>query len=221
MSVENSAPQHNFRNYLVPMFLASATLFIFLDTWKLDNLWMPALKALPILCLMMIARLELRGKTLLFTFLALTFSAIGDVILEMQFPQHFVFGLGAFLIAQLIYALGFLRFAEPPNRRNLIRTLPVVIAALLLAQIILPAAGDLAPAVMAYLLAILAMAVAAAMHKGDSTLLFSGAVIFMASDTLIAINKFITPLPLADAAIMLTYYSAQLCILYGIHRAQA
>ncbi|WHI45129.1 lysoplasmalogenase family protein [Microbulbifer sp. VAAF005] len=114
MPVENSAPQHNFRNYLLPMFLVSATLFIFLDTWKLDNLWMPALKALPILCLMVIARLELRGKTLLFTFLALSFSAIGDVLLEMQFPQHFVFGLGAFLIAQLIYALGFLRFAEPP-----------------------------------------------------------------------------------------------------------
>ncbi|WP_444928913.1 lysoplasmalogenase [Microbulbifer sp. SSSA002] len=221
MSVENSAPQYHFHNYLVPLFLLSAALFIFLDTWKLDSLWMPALKALPILSLLLIARIELRGATRLFTILALSFSACGDILLELHFPQQFVLGLGAFLIAQLIYALSFLRFAAPPGRHNLLRALPVLLSALLLAQILLPAAGDLAPAVLAYLLAILTMAVAAAMHRGDSALLFIGAVTFMLSDTLIAINKFIAPLPLADATIMLTYYSAQLCILYGIRRAQA
>ncbi|MCO1332741.1 lysoplasmalogenase [Microbulbifer sp. OS29] len=221
MNSETPISTQSIPHSFLRFFIASATLFILLDTWKIEGLWMPALKALPILSLLIIAKIELGGTTQRFVIVALSFSALGDILLELQFAHHFIFGLGAFLIAQLVYAAGFLRYAERLNRRSLARVIPIALVTLALGRVILPASGGLAPAVLFYLLAIVAMAVAASIHRGDSALLFTGAVTFMLSDTLIAINKFIAPLPFADSAIMLTYYGAQLAILYGIRRAQA
>ncbi|BBM01549.1 lysoplasmalogenase [Microbulbifer sp. GL-2] len=208
--------------YLPPAtFILGAALFILLEGAGIQGLWMASLKALPIAILGVMALRHLEGLTRHLTLVALAFSALGDVLLEMDFPNQFVFGLGAFLLAQLVYAANFLRFANLRNRRSLLRIAPVILSAVLLARLILPATGELAPAVLVYLLAIVAMALAAAAHSGQSGLLFSGALIFMLSDTLIALNKFIAPLPFADTAIMLTYYGAQFTILYGIRRAQA
>ncbi|WP_020414137.1 lysoplasmalogenase [Microbulbifer variabilis] len=208
--------------YLSPAtFILCAALFMLLEGLGVQGLWMASLKALPIAILGLMALRHLGGLTRRLTLVALSFSALGDVLLEMDFHNQFVFGLGAFLLAQLVYVANFLRFANFRNRRSLLRIVPVILAAVLLAQLILPATGELAPAVLVYLLAIVAMALAAAAHRGHSGLLFTGALVFLLSDTLIALNKFITPLPFADTAIMLTYYSAQLAILYGVRRAQA
>jgi hypothetical protein len=38
------------------------------------------------------------------------------------------------------------------------------------------------------------------------------------SDALIAIHKFMTPLPLAGVAVMVTYYGAQLMLVLGLVR---
>jgi len=208
--------------YLPPAtFIFCAALFILLEGAGIQGLWMASLKALPIAILGVMAQRHLEGLTRQLVLVALAFSALGDVVLEMDFPNQFVFGLGAFLLAQLVYAVNFLRFANFRNRRSLLRVVPVILSAVLLTRLILPATGELAPAVLVYLLAIVTMALAAAAHRGQSGLLFGGALIFMLSDTLIAINKFIAPLPFADTAIMLTYYGAQFTILYGIRRAQA
>ncbi|WP_299942658.1 lysoplasmalogenase [uncultured Microbulbifer sp.] len=210
-------PQH----FLPVAFICAAALFMLLEGLGIKGLWMASLKALPIAILGAIALRQLGGLTRALTLAALAFSALGDVLLEMDFPNQFIAGLGAFLLAQLIYAGNFLRRADFRNRRSLLRAAPVLIAALLLARLILPASAELAPAVLFYLLAIVVMALAAAANRGDSALLFGGAVTFMVSDTLIALNKFIAPIPFADTAIMLTYYSAQFFILYGIRRTQA
>lgn len=214
-----TAPEPRF--FLPAVFILSATLFMLLDGLDVRELWMASLKALPIAILGAMALRHLEGLTRSLTLAALSFSALGDVLLEMDFPDQFIFGLGAFLLAQLIYAINFLRHADFRNRRSLIRIVPVILASIFLARLILPATGELAPAVLVYLLAIIAMALGAAAHRGNSTLLFVGAITFMASDALIALNKFIVPVPFADTAIMLTYYGAQFAILYGIRRAQA
>ncbi|WP_323846340.1 lysoplasmalogenase family protein [Microbulbifer magnicolonia] len=207
------------------VFVAFAAIYMALDATGLRGPWMASLKIVPIAILALIALRDLAGLTRTLTLAALALSALGDVLLALQFPNQFVFGLGAFLLAQLIYAGNFLRSAarleDWRNRRTLLRGLPVLVAALLLALLLLPAAGALAPAVLVYLVAIVAMALSAAAHRGDSALLFAGAVTFMVSDTLIALNKFIAPLPLAGTAIMLTYYGAQMALLYGIARARA
>ncbi|MFA0809752.1 lysoplasmalogenase [Microbulbifer epialgicus] len=215
----SAAPQPGY--FLPAAFILCAGFFMLLEGLGVQGPWMASLKALPIAILGAMALGQLKGLTLTLTLLALSFSALGDVLLELEFPDQFIFGLGAFLMAQLFYAANFLRFADFRNRRSLLRAVPVILAALLLARLILPASAELAPAVLVYLLAIVAMALAAAAHRGQSALLFGGALIFMLSDTLIALNKFLAPVPFADMAIMFTYYAAQFIILYGTRRAQA
>ncbi|WP_299585543.1 lysoplasmalogenase [uncultured Microbulbifer sp.] len=219
--IVNAPAAHQSSPFLPCTFVLCAALFVLLDGLGVTGLWMASLKALPIAILAQLALRQLYGLSRSLTLAALAFSALGDVLLEITFTHHFIFGLGAFLLAQLLYAANFLRHADFRNRRSLMRILPVILCALVLARLILPVTGELAPAVLFYLLAIVAMALGAAAHRGNSGLLFTGAITFMLSDTLIALNKFVTPLPLADTAIMLTYYSAQFAILYGIRRTQA
>lgn len=202
-------------------FAVFALLYLILDATALHGLWMPVLKVIPIAILIRIARRILKGLTRLLTQIALGLSALGDLLLALDFPNQFIFGLGAFLAAQLVYTGNFLRGADFRSKRSVVRCAPVLLAALLLAQLLLPAAGELAPAVLAYLFAIVAMALSAAAHRGDSALLFAGAVTFMISDTLIALNKFVAPLPLAGTTVMITYYGAQAALLYGVARARA
>ena len=220
-STNHTSLQAALRTRLPIAFVALAAAYMLLDAAGIQGYWMPSLKALPIALLGLLALQQLQGLTRTLTLAALCFSALGDVLLALEFAQQFVFGLGAFLVAQLLYAANFLRAADFRSRRFALRGLPVLAAALLLAQLLLPAAGELAAAVMVYLAAILAMALSAAAHRGDSALLFAGALTFMVSDALIAVNKFLFPLPLAGTAIMFTYYGAQMMLLYGIGRARA
>ncbi|GAA5525314.1 hypothetical protein Maes01_01880 [Microbulbifer aestuariivivens] len=214
------------RTLLPAAFALLAAAYLYLDAAGFTGNWMAGLKAAPILILGIMAALMVRGLTRTLTLVALAFSALGDVLLALEFPLQFIAGLGAFLIAQLVYAANFLRGADLPGRertrrRFAMRALPLLLAASLLGGLLLPAAGDLAPAVLCYLLAISLMALAAAAHRGNSGLLYAGATLFMASDALIAVNRFLLPLPMAGTAIMVSYYAAQLALLYGIGRARA
>lgn len=203
------------------LFAAAALTYMALDFLGLRGLWMALLKMVPILTLAWLAALRFRGATRGLLLAALGFSALGDLLLALDFPNQFLFGLGAFLVAQLVYAGNFLRAADFRCRRSLWRGLPLLLATWLLARALLPASGELALPVLVYLLAILSMALAAAAHRGDSALLYVGALLFVISDSLIAVNKFLQPLPLAGTWIMLTYYLAQLALLYGLARARA
>ena len=48
-----------------------------------------------------------------------------------------------------------------------------------------------------------------------------GAGVFMLSDSLIAINKFLQPVPLAPLWILASYYAAQLLIVHNVCRTQS
>jgi alkylglycerol monooxygenase len=48
-----------------------------------------------------------------------------------------------------------------------------------------------------------------------------GACVFMVSDSLIAINKFVTPVTLSPLWILATYYAAQLLIVHNARKPQA
>ncbi|WP_193162976.1 lysoplasmalogenase [Microbulbifer hainanensis] len=206
-------------NGLLAAFVASAALYMLLDGIGLNGTWMAALKIVPIALLAVIARRELSGSTRVLTLAALGFSALGDVLLALEFPNQFVFGLGAFLLAQLTYAGNFLRTAQFGSRRFALRGLAVATAAALLAKQVLPGAGELTLPVLVYMGAIVAMALSAAAHRSGSSLLFAGAVTFLVSDALIALNRFVDPVPLAGSWIMLTYYVAQALLVVGTIRA--
>ena len=79
--------------------------------------------------------------------------------------------------------------------------------------------GALRLPVLAYVLCLASMAAQAAAWwlsgHGDAGLARNaalGGLLFMASDALLAVNKFSAPLPLATLWILATYWSAQWCI---------
>ena len=68
-----------------------------------------AIKAIPILSLAILALTTVPGLKGKLLFVALLFSAAGDVTLSLGSGEFFVFGLVFFLIAQIVYIVTFSR----------------------------------------------------------------------------------------------------------------
>jgi uncharacterized membrane protein YhhN len=145
----------------------------------------------------------------------LAVSAVADVLIQR--PGGFLSGLAAFLVAHLVYTFGFWR-ARPELLS--VRAIPVLVFSGSMAALVVPrlveAGGSLAPAVVLYILAISAMLWRAAALPGAPGLATEvgpvaiwGAALFAASDSLIAIHRFVTPLSWANLPIMLLYWAGQ------------
>jgi sterol desaturase/sphingolipid hydroxylase (fatty acid hydroxylase superfamily)/uncharacterized membrane protein YhhN len=147
---------------------------------------------------------------------ALVFSLTGDVFLMLP-GDYFIPGLAAFLVAHAFYIALFRQDAPWfANRRALQGVLAVGAGVYAVLWSHLPDAG-LQVAVAAYITVICLMtsqALGRARTLGDTAAarVALGACIFMASDALIAINKFLMPVPLATFWILVTYFAAQLLI---------
>lgn len=149
---------------------------------------------------------------------ALGMSWLGDVFL--LYPHMFIAGLVAFLAAHVCYIVMLSKDAPwLHSRRALALSLSfAVLVFVVLDQYGLPA--DLRWPVAAYVLVIATMAAQAwgrAKHLGsaDSLLVAWGSVFFMLSDSLLALDKFVSPLPLAGLWVLATYYVAQGFIVQG------
>ncbi|MFQ3590104.1 MAG: lysoplasmalogenase [Chloracidobacterium sp.] len=142
----------------------------------------------------------------------LAWSAVGDVFLALD-DRFFFFGLGAFFLAHLCYIAGFAPLARI-HQRAALRAGSVLGYGLGLGWVLGQATGWQLP-ILAYALVLTGMGVAAALRQG-SHLVFLGAVAFIISDSLLAINRFLLPLPLEHMLVMVTYYLAQGLISSGI-----
>lgn len=152
---------------------------------------------------------------------AIIASGCGDVLLNLPLEQSFLFGLGAFLIAQLIYAISFYRFkahAKLSSKQWLLVT-AVVIYSLAMAFYILPSTGELLIPVTAYLLVITLMGMSA-ISSNLNIKVTVGALTFVASDSILSLSIFKNPLPFSDQLVMLTYYAAQFLIIFGVIDSQ-
>lgn len=149
---------------------------------------------------------------------ALLFSLGGDVFLMLP-GDYFVPGLASFLVAHLFYIALFRQGqAWFPSRRALAAVLGV---GALMYAVVWGGLGNpvLKAAVAAYVTVISLMAAQAlgrATVQGDAGARWVavGACIFMLSDALIAINKFVTPVPLSGLWVLATYYAAQMLIVH-------
>ena len=158
--------------------------------------------------------------------LALLFSWAGDVLLmfESTNGNFFIFGLAAFLIAHIFYILfyeGIIR--KEGLGKNYWWFIPVVIYYIALIYILSPNLGDMVWPVRIYGIVICYMLIKALQagrikDLGAATLMIGGAVLFISSDSILAINKFYEPFEFAGIAIMLTYGIAQLLITLGALR---
>ena len=153
---------------------------------------------------------RLRGAVLI----ALAFSWLGDALPDVvPHDVTFLAMVGAFLLAQVAYIVGFLPF----RRESLFRPLTLIPYAVALVALLLataPRAGALALPVVVYGATLTVMAVLA---TGVNVVTGVGAAIFMLSDSLIALGAFrgwgSTGLSLA---IMATYAVAQLLLVLGV-----
>ena len=176
-----------------------------------------AVKALPIFLLCITCFSQLTGKHKVFMSLALLFSLVGDIFLALSVPMSFQYGLGAFLIAHLCYGLYFLTLSNRGSNKQLQYSALVAIAVFggLAAYIILPHTSVLIMPVASYLVIICLMAMIA-FYKGLNKQVMLGVSLFLLSDTLLAINLFVSPFSAASVAVMVTYYLAQYFITRGI-----
>ena len=144
----------------------------------------------------------------------LVFSLGGDVALLWP-QQGFLPGLVSFLLAHLAYLVAFTRVqrlaAWPPAF-----VAYAAVAGLILWRLWPGVPATLQAPVVAYVVCLAAMAAQAAVlwRRGAErgALLALGGALFVASDALLATNKFAGPLPLASLWILGTYWSAQWCI---------
>jgi uncharacterized membrane protein YhhN len=131
--------------------------------------------------------------------------------------QGFLPGLIAFLFAHLAYIRAFsvsLRFGARPR----VFVLYGVVAALILSQLWSGVPVALRVPVVAYVVCLAAMAAQAASgwrarigtaDESAARRAAIGGVLFMLSDSLLAFNKFATPLPAASLSILASYWLAQ------------
>lgn len=147
---------------------------------------------------------------------ALLASLAGDVFLMLP-GNWFIPGLASFLVAHLFY-IALFRLGQRWFASRIALALALAFGAGMLVFLWGNLTGPgLRPAVAVYVLVICLMGAQAA---GRATVLRDraavaaalGACVFMASDTLIAINRFVMPLPWAGLWILATYYAAQILI---------
>ena len=149
---------------------------------------------------------------------ALGLSWVGDVLL--LYPAMFLPGLLSFLAAHVCFIVLLSRDAPWLHSR---RALAVFISVAALVFVVLDQNGlppELRLPVAAYVLVIATMAAQAwgrAKHLGSagSRWVAWGSVLFMLSDALLAMDKFVSPLPLAGLWVLASYYLAQGLIVQG------
>lgn len=159
----------------------------------------------------------------------LAFSTIGDTLLLFaggpSGALFFLLGLGAFLFAHLCYIGGYHSIAS--YKHGYVRLKPVIIVpfALFLCGFLWYLAPGMPHGmggpVNAYALVISVMALSACntRNKVNDRIfvsLVAGALLFMLSDSLIAVNKFKTAIPGASLWIMSTYLAGQYLIIRGV-----
>ncbi|MEO8025968.1 MAG: lysoplasmalogenase [Bryobacteraceae bacterium] len=152
---------------------------------------------------------------------ALAFSSFGDVLLEIS-PDMFTFGLAAFLCSHLVYTTMFLRKrTQPVEATQIGMMLAAAVFSVSFAVWLTPHLGKLGAPVWAYMAAITAMVLSSIASRIRPTWVVAGALLFLASDSILAANKFVGPVPLRGWLVWSTYALAQYGLCLGVLSAGA
>ncbi len=196
------------------------------DGWREAHLFFKPLTM--VLALLLMAQAWRSGRlqraTALWLGFALTGSLAGDVFLMLE--GLFIPGLVAFLLAHVAY-IGLFRQHSPwwPVRGVLWASLgyaALMVSVLWIGGLPTELRGPVA--VYAGVIGLMAaQAIGRAWHRPDaaSVLVAFGAIAFVTSDTLLALNRFVSPLPGSAVWVLSTYYAAQCLIIGGTLRLKA
>ena len=220
----------NKANHKPTYFLPFFALLVILDLW-VGGIGEEGLRHFtkPLILFSLIFYFAINGRTLgkstyLLTLLALIFSWLGDVFLmyENISSNYFIIGLASFLTAHLLYSIVFIRYrnTDIPKKFWVVFILLLLYGSILF-FLLKAQLGTLLIPVILYIFMILMMALSAYGRKGrvnlqSYTWVFIGALFFIASDSFLAIDKFLFTVPYAHFLVMCTYATAQYLIMKGI-----
>lgn len=140
---------------------------------------------------------------------ALIFCLLGDVFLLDD--AFFVFGLSSFLVAHLLFAYVFYKLAD--SRPHVLALLICVTITLAYFSLLKPHLGELLIPVAIYISCIVFMwwqSIRVFLSRRDSVglTIAIAATLFVISDSIIAANKFLTPLDASNALILSLYWAS-------------
>ncbi len=154
--------------------------------------------------------------------LGLVSSLAGDVLLMLP-EDRFLAGLAAFLLAHVAYLAAFATRAPLLAHRSGVVGYAAVATVVL--ALVLPAVGGvLRTAIIAYVIVIALMAAQATSWLLDepasraARLAAIGASCFVASDALLALDRFVLIVPARDLLVLAPYWVAQACIALSVER---
>ena len=152
--------------------------------------------------------------------LALLFSAAGDAFLGYDGQRFFVPGLASFLATHVLYAVVFVLATKgaaasmSAGRKVTLVVIPTFAA--VYSAVLWPHLGALAVPVVLYIAAIVVMAMLSLRVRAIEVPF--GAVLFMISDSLISLEKFLWQAAWVGPLVWITYALAQLMITRGMLR---
>ena len=181
-------------------------------------------KTLAVALLAVLAGMQ-QGHWLLVLALALALSAAGDLFLSRPGEKAFLAGLASFLLAHIAYIALFAIVGGGPGVlvaapwRGALAAVLVVYGLIMLVLLMRRIGPSLRGPVTVYIVAILCMGVSALTL--DAPLVITGALLFMASDTLLATEKFLLPAISRQRdwmryAVWASYYLGQMAITLGL-----
>jgi uncharacterized membrane protein YhhN len=180
---------------------------------------------IPVLLVLFLVNLNpLTNRLHSLLFAGLLFSWAGDVVLEFSknSANMFILGLVCFLLAHIMY---FTVFIITPGKNSILTNriyllLPVIVYGVILVYCLYPDLADMRVPVILYAIVILTMLTGAInrkekVNRGSYYLVLAGAILFVISDSVIAINKFSHQFTSSGIVIMSTYIVAQYLIVAG------
>ena len=165
--------------------------------------------------------------------LAFFFSWLGDIFLMFSGKNELFFfaGVGGFFCAQITYIYTFSRYSESKGKgylqKNPLLIIPFLAFVVGILVLLFPGLeGMMKPIIVLYALSLMGMSMMALNRLGkvgrsSYLLVFIGSLLFLLSDSMIALNKFYSEFWMAGFWIMITYISAQYLIMRGLIREEA
>ncbi len=172
-------------------------------------------KSLPILLMAFLSFKYLKGINRYVMVFGFLFSAGGDIFLDLSRRLYFVQGLSSFAIAHIMYTIAF-GMNIKRERLRVILAILMALYTIIIAMVLIPYLGELMIPVVVYIGLISAMGITSALTNRRLTTVFVGALLFIMSDSIIAITKFIYPSSWMAIMIIPTYYLAQYKIGFGM-----
>lgn len=180
-------------------------------------------KPLTMVFIIAIALLVREPKTYFYKYAiigGLIFSLCGDIFLMLPSDQ-FIAGLISFMIAHIIYIIAFMQGRT--RQYKLILLIPFVISGIIIFSLLSAHLGNLKIPVLVYIVVILIMGWQATdrwrFYRDQAALIaFVGAMLFILSDAILALNRFREAFELSRLLTLSTYFTAQWFFACSIHR---